>query len=322
MKAIHVHEFGEPEAMRLEEVTDPQAGSGQVVVRVQAVGVNPVDTYIRAGLYANKPSLPYTPGKDAAGVIESIGADVRNMMIGDRVYVAGTLSGAYAEKCLCDARSCHALPAHLTFQQGAAVGVPYATAHRALFGRASAKAGETVLIHGATGGVGIAAIQLAVAAGLNVISTGGTDKGRQLILGQGAHHALDHHAPNYLDEMMRLTNGRGADVIIEMLANENLGKDLTALAFGGRVVVVGSRGTIEINPRDVMSREAAIYGMSLFNLTPDENTRIHAALVAGLANKTLHPIVGREMPLVDAPSAHRAVMEAGAHGKIVLIPES
>ncbi len=125
-----------------------------------------------------------------------------------------------------------------------------------------------------------------------------------------------HFAP----KLMQLTDGRGVDVILEMLANVNLGKDLTVLAPKGRVVVIGSRGPVEINPRDAMMRDAAILGMSLWNVSDGELASIHAALVAGLANRTLRPVIGQEMPLREAPRAHKAVMEPGAYGKIVLIP--
>lgn len=320
MKAIRVQEFGGPSVMRLEEVAEPQAGLGQVVVRVRAVGVNPVDGYIRSGAHAVKPSLPYTPGMDAAGLVEATGEGVETVAIGDRVYVAGTLSGAYAELALCDQSQVHPLPDALSFQQGAAINVPYATAYRALFFRAQARAAEVVLIHGASGGVGVAATQLARAAGLTVVGTGGTDEGRKLVREQGAHFVLDHHAPDYLDQLKELTKGRGVDVILEMLANVNLGKDLDVLARNGRVVVVGSRGPVEINPRALMSRDASVLGLTLMNASPQETSAIHAALVAGLENGTLRPVIGKEMPLADAARAHEAVMQPGAYGKIVLIP--
>lgn len=320
MKAIRVHEFGGPEVMRLEEAPDQQAGPGQVVVRVHAIGVNPVDTYIRAGVYAVKPPLPYTPGMDAAGVIESIGEGVTHAAVGDRVYVAGTISGAYAEAALCHESQVHPLPPSISFAQGAAVNVPYATAYRALFRRAQALPAEVVLIHGASGGVGIAATQLARAAGLTVIGTGGTEEGRNLVKQQGAHHVLDHHTSDYLEQVRALTDGRGVNVILEMLANVNLGKDLGVLAPKGRVVVIGSRGPVEIDPRATMGRDASILGMALLNATAPELASIHAALVAGLESGTLRPVVGQEIPLAEAPRAHQAVMEAGAYGKIVLIP--
>ena len=320
MKAIRVHEFGGPEVLKLEDVPDLQAGAGQVVVRVKAAGVNPYDTYMRQGNYAIKPPLPYTPGNDAAGTVDSVGAGVAGLAPGDRVYVAGTITGAYAEQALAEAWQVHRLPPSVTFAQGAGVSVPYATAFRALFHIARAQAGETVLIHGASGGVGVAGVQLARAAGMKVIGTGGTPRGRELAAVQGAHHVLDHRAAGYLDELMKLTGGSGVDVILEMLANVNLAKDLTVLARKGRVVVIGNRGNIEINPREIMRRDAAVLGMTLWNASRPELEGIHAAIVAGLENGSLRPIVGNELPLAKAAQAHRAIMEPGAYGKIVLVP--
>lgn len=319
MKAIRVHQFGGPEVLRLEDVPDPRPGAGQVVVALHAVGVNPVDTYIRKGIYGPK-EFPYTPGTDAAGVVEAVGEGVNAFKPGDRVYIAGAVSGAYAEKALCNESQMHRLPEKVTFQQGAAMNVPYATAFRALHVRAKAEPGEFVLIHGASGGVGTAAVQLARMAGLIVVGTAGTGEGRMLVLAQGAHHVLDHREENHLEQGVALTGGRGFDLILEMLANENLGKDLPALARNGRVVVIGSRGKVEIDPRQMMSRDASILGMTLMNTTEREAAGIHAALVAGLECGALRPVVGREMPLADAAKSHEAVLSSGAHGKIVLVP--
>jgi NADPH2:quinone reductase len=320
MKAIRVHEFGAPEVMRLEEVNDLIPGPGQVVVRVAAVGVNPVDTYIRAGFYRSDLELPYTPGLDGAGTISAVGPEVKHRRVGERVYVAWSLSGTYAEQVLCTEFQTHPLPEGTSFAQGAAIGVPYGAAFRALFQRGHALPGETVLVHGASGGVGIAAVQLARAAGLTVIGTAGTEQGKELVRTQGAHHVLDHHAAGYLDELQELTCGQGADIILEMLANVNLGRDLQVLATGGRVVVIGSRGNVEINPRDAISREATILGITLFNTTGKEQASMHAAFAAGLANGTLRPVASREFPLADAAAAHHAVLEASTFGKIVLVP--
>jgi len=320
MKAIRVHEFGPPEVMRLEEVSDPSPGPGQVLVRIRAAGVNPVETYIRSGAYYRAGPLPYTPGHDAAGVVETVGEGVRGVSAGDRVYTSATVAGAYAELAVCESSRIHPLPGNVTFAQGAAIGVPYATAWRALFQKAKASPGETVLVHGASGGVGIAALQIARAAGLRVVGTAGTPEGIGLSLREGAHHALDHRAPGYLDQAVALTGGRGFDAILEMLSNVNLARDLKALAMGGRVVVIGSRGTVEIDPRDTMARDASIVGMSLFNMPDPDRVTVHAALVAGLENGTLRPVVGRELPLSAAPESHVAVMSPGAKGKIVLVP--
>ena len=318
MKAIRVHEFGPPEVMKLENVPDPAPGPGQVVVRVHAAGVNPVETYIRSGVYALKPSLPYTPGGDAAGVVAAVGDQVTGFKAGDRVYTAGTISGAYAQLALCNAGQVYPLPADVSFARGAALHVPYATAYRSLFQRARAHAGQTVLVHGASGAVGIAAVQFAVAAGLTVIGTGGTERGRQLVREQGAAHVLDHKAPDYLEQLMKLTEGRGVDVILEMLANVNLGKDLTVLAKGGCIVVIGCRGEVQINPRLLMRAEGSILGVMAG--TPEEYAQSHAAIGAGLRAGTLRPVVGRELPLAEAPRAHHEIIESTAYGKIVLVP--
>src|SRR2546425_1263707 len=240
MKAIVVREFGGPEVLKLEEVPDPKPGAGDVLVRIRAAGVNPVDAYIHTGTYVRKPPLPYTPGFDGAGDVEAVGAGVTDVKPGDRVYVAGpgktgVGAGTYAELAVCLPSQLHPLPARGSFAQGAALGVPYCTAYRALFQRAWAKPGDTVLVHGATGGV-------------------------------------------------------------------------------------GNRGRVEIDPRQAMGRDAAILGMTLFNVSDADFVEIHAALIAGLTNGTLNPVVGREMPLADAARAHQAVMEPGAHGKIVLVP--
>lgn len=318
MKAIRVHEFGDADALQLETLPDLSPSDGQVRVRVHAVGVNPVDTYIRTGTYAVKPSLPYTPGLDGAGVVEALGANVNGIDVGARVYFGGSFTGTYAEQTLCAPAQLYPLPESISFTAGACLAVPYGTAYRALHDRARAKAGETLLVHGASGGVGTAAVQLGRALGMRVIGTGGSEEGRELVANSGAHHVLDHGAVDYLDRLMELTAGHGVDVVLEMLANVNLGKDLTVLARSGRVVVIGSRGPVEINPRDAMGRDAAILGMVLFNASPDELAAIHAGIYAGLDNGSLRPVVGREFPLADAAEAHRRVIEPGARGNVVL----
>jgi NADPH2:quinone reductase len=321
MRAIRIHEFGGPEQLKLETIPDPVPTAGQVLVRLHAAGVNPVDTYIRSGVHAVKPSLPYTPGSDGAGEVDAVGDGVAGFSRGARVYVAGSpASGTYAERAVCAAAQVHPLPDNVSFAQGAALGVPYATAYRALFQRAQARAGETVLVHGATGGVGIAAVELAHAHGLRVVGTGGTNEGRAAVREHGADVVLDHRAPDYTQGILDATGGKGVDVILEMLANVNLDRDLNLVAKGGRVVVVGNRGRIEINPRDAMNRDATILGMMLFNASGQEVVEIHAALHAGLANGTLRPIVRTEIPLADAARAHDLVMQSGALGKIALIP--
>jgi len=320
VKRIRVYEYGGPEVLKIEEAEDLRPETGEVLIRVKAAGVNPYDTYARSGNYgARTPTLPFTPGSDAAGVVEAVGPEVTHIAPGDRVYTSGTLTGAYAELALCKRSQVHPLPNEVSFAQGAGVFVAYATAYRSLFQIARIAPSDTVLVHGASGGVGLAAVQFARAAGLTVIGTAGTDEGLRLISQQGAHHAINHQAADYRRDIMRATNGRGVDVILEMLANVNLGHDLIMLAGGGRVVVIGSRGNIEITPRDLMMRDASITGMMLWSVSDVEIIRINRAIYAGLESGYLHPIINVEVPLAGAAEAHRRVMAPGALGKIILV---
>jgi NADPH:quinone reductase len=324
MNAIRVHQFGDPSVMKLEVVPDPSAGAGHVLVDIRATGVNPVDAYIRSGQYASLPPLPYTPGSDAAGVVAAIGGDVHDFKAGDRVYISGTVDGraygSYAERAVCSIDQVHHLPGHVTFAEGAGVGVPYVTAWRALFDKGRAAPGETVLIHGASGAVGVAATQIASAAGLRVFGTAGTERGRQLAREQGAREVFDHSASGYEKDVLAKTGGRGVDLIIEMLANVNLVKDLDLIAKRGRIAIVGNRGAIELNPRAIMGKDATVVGFTNWNALPAELATAHAAIVAGMERSGYKPQVGKELPLADAARAHEDVMKPGAYGKIVLIP--
>ena len=320
MKAIQVHQFGGPEVLELREIPTPKPGPGQILVRVRAAGVNPYDTYMRNGTYAIKPPLPYTPGSDAAGTVEAVGDGVKKVKAGDRVYTAKTLTGAYAEYALADESQIFVFPEKISFAQGAGIWVPYGTAYTALHHHGHARPGETLLIHGASGGVGLAAIQFARALGMTVLGTASTPRGLELIKKEGAHQGFDHSKPEHGDEILKFTGGRGVDVILEMLANVNLATDLKLLATGGRAVVIGNRGEITINPRDLMSRRASVCGFTLWAVTPTEATEIHAAIAAGLENGTLRPVVDKEIPLKDAALAHQEILAPGTFGKIVLVP--
>src|SRR4030095_7941697 len=297
MKAVVVHEYGSPEVMKLEDVPMPEPGLTQVLVKVMAAGVNPVDTYLRSGNYANAPKLPYTPGKDAAGVVEKIGDDVTKFKTGDRVYTAGSISGTYAEYSLCEETHLGRLPDNVSFAQGAGIWTPYATSYRALFQKAGAKFGETVLIHGASGGVGVAGIQWAKNAGLKVIGSASSDEGKKLVAEQGADHVVDHSDDKHLAEVRDITDGHGVEVIIEMLANVNLAKDFDALAMFGRISIVGNRGSLEFNPRLAMGKDASMFGMLVFNAPTEAMQEIHAALYEGLSKGYLKPVIGRSFPL-------------------------
>ncbi|MCP4341913.1 MAG: NADPH:quinone reductase [Desulfobulbaceae bacterium] len=319
MKIIEVKEFGGPEVMELVEKQPFQPGAGEVVVQVEAVGVNPVETYIRAGTYPKLPDLPYTPGGNVSGIIKSCGSDVSQWQQGDRVYSAATLSGGYGEMALCGTDQIFRLPQNISFGQGAAIGVPAATAWRALFIRGRAKAGERLLIHGASGSVGQAAVQLAKDARMLVFGTAGDEKGCALVEELGAK-AFNHNAENYEDELLKGTCGEGFDLILEMLADKNLETDLHLLAPRGRVIIIGSRGRIEIDPRLTMGKETEIRGLAVFNATHEEVIKTHTALYSAMERGILVPTVSKEMALGDAPLAHQLVMNDGKCGKIILVP--
>lgn len=318
MKAIIVSEFGLPEVMKLEEIPIPKPNANQVLVKVKAIGINPVDTYVRSGIYPTLPNLPYTPGKDAAGIVEAIGENVTKVKVGDRVYTADSMSGTYAEFCLCKENQVGNLPENISFEQGAGIFVPFATSYRALFQKAKAQKSETVLIHGASGGVGIAAVQWAKNQGLTVIGTASSEAGAELIKKQGADFVFDHSTENYLQDILEATDKKGVDIILEMLANVNLVKDFNVLAKYGRIVIIGNRGSLEFNPRLTMGKDAIIFGMALFNFSTSEEKEIHEAIYQGLTEGFLNPIVGKTFSLTQAAEAHHEVIESKAFGKIVL----
>lgn len=320
MKAIVVSAFGNEDVLQCRDIPMPEPEKGEIRVRVGAAGVNPVETYIRAGKYGTLPQLPYTPGNDAAGVVDKVAPDARRLAEGQRVFVAAALArrntGTYAEYMVCDEDSAQPLPDGFSYSQGAGLGTPGLAAANALFSRAGLKPGETALIHGATGGVGTLAVQLARQAGAVVLGTAGSRDGEGLLRELGAHHVFNHGDEDYVDKI-RAAVPAGPDVIIEMLANVNLAKDLSLLAAHGRIVVVGSRGSLEFSPRDVMTRDAAVFGMLLGNMGREafrENMfRLSAALENGL-----RVTVSTEVPLGRAAKAHAMVLKGNKNGKIVL----
>nr|KAF6381600.1 crystallin zeta [Pipistrellus kuhlii] len=313
MRAIRVFEFGGPDVLKFQsDIAVPIPKDHQVLIKVHACGVNPVDTYIRSGSYSRKPLLPYTPGSDVSGVIEAVGENVSAFKKGDRVFTTGTISGGYAEFAVAADDTVYTLPEKLDFRQGAALGVPYFTAYRALLHSARAKAGESVLVHGASGGVGLAACQIARAYGLKVLGTAGTEEGKNIVLRNGAHEVFNHREKS--------VGEKGINIILEMLANVNLSNDLNLLSYGGRVIIVGSRGPIEINPRDTMAKESSIIGVAMYSSTQEEFRQFAAALQAGMEVGWLKPVIGSQYPLEKAVQAHENIIHSsGATGKMILV---
>lgn len=317
MKAMQVNDYGPASDLTLVDADKPTINADQILVQVGASGVNPVDTYIRSGTNNYTASFPHTPGNDGAGTIVEVGANVEHFQIGQRVYFSRNLTGSAAEYAVCLPTHTFALANALSFAEGACLGIPYTTAHRALFGRAHAQAGEKVLVHGATGAVGLATVQLALAAGMQVVASAGTVEGANLLRAQGVQDVIMHNQDGYLAPYQSLPTG--FDVIIEMLANHNLDQDLKALAFGGRVAVIGNRGTVEINPRDLMARDAAVMGVALANVKPEELARIAKAMLPLFEKGLLKPVVRKEYALAELAQAHEDVLKSGAQGNLVVV---
>jgi NADPH2:quinone reductase len=313
---IIVEEYGGPEVMKVASVEAPEPAEDEVLVRLMASGVNPVDTYRRAGSQGYNPPLPFTPGFEAAGSVAKTGAKVSGFPEGTRVYIGWSINGTYGEWCLAKPEQLYVLPDGIDYIQGAALFVNYFTAYRALFLRGDAKPGDRVFIHGASGGVGLAAAQLCRQFGLHFSGTAGSKGGIELVESEGAALVLNHHEEDHMETM----DEGSFDLILEMRADLYLEKDVSKLKDGGRVMVIGSRGTTQFAPRGIMGKEADVRGVVLFKNTFEEGQKIHDDLVRGIEAGIIRPHIQQEFPLVHASEAHRVLMEAPSLGKIILIP--
>eukprot|EP00939_MAST-03C_sp_MAST-3C-sp1_P001186 g1186.t1 len=325
MKNIVCDTFGAPSVMMLREdssIREPK--EGELLVDIHAAGVNPSDTYVRLGPdgpYAgNKkliPSLPYTPGKDGSGVVAAVGPGVSSgIKTGDRVYVSGSVTGTYAQSAICTQHQVYPLPGNVSFEEGACVGVPCATAYRAIFTRGAASKGDAIFIHGASGAVGLAAVQLAVSAGCYVVGSAGTSAGEDAIRKAGAHGVVNHRVESYLQEAGEMA-GDGFDLLVEMAADVNLVSDMGLMNRNGRIAIVGSKAAgISLNPRLIMPKELDVRGVFLGSATLEELRETHTSLYEKLESGQLKPVVGACFDLREAPEAHVEVMEPSAGGSV------
>lgn len=323
MKTIQIHEFGGPEVLKVVDIAEPIPEKNEVKVTVHAVGLNPSESYTITGNYAyNVPDLPYVPGYDGAGIVEEVGPGVEKVKVGDRVYLSGfnakRNTGTYAEKVVIDAKNVYPLPDKASFSEGAALGIPAFTAYRALMQKARVRAGEKVLIHGASGAVGSLAVQIAKSVGAIVIGTSSTDKGRKSIIELGADYAIPHVTDENKDKIMELTDQKGPDIIIEFLADVNLETDSKIIADYGRIVIVGSRGTIEFTPRNLMTNDATITGMAFTYPESQDMIEMHHGVTALVQSGFLKPVVGRKFPLERAKEAHEHLMGSSGDGRTIL----
>ena len=323
MNAVQVRKFGGPEVLEYStNVPRPKPGPDDVLVRIKAVGVNPVDVLICTGSFGPQ-KFPYIPGADFAGIVEELGSNVTDLKVGQRVYGSDLTAPdgmkAYAQFIAVKHNLVHPLHDNLTFSQGASLPIPYFTAYRALYHIAQAKPGETVFVHGASGGVGIAVVQIASGLGLTVIGTASTPEGQELAKKAGAHFIFNHYEEDYLEKVKEAAGGRGIDLIVESIADKNLKKDISLIRDKGRIVVVGGVTDIAINPLDVFVHEVVIKGVMIYNITNDELFETREALYAGAKAGWLNPYIWKEFPLEKAADAQVLLKSgSGARGKIIL----
>ncbi|KAI5701082.1 hypothetical protein M8J75_005919 [Diaphorina citri] len=322
MLAVQCKRWGEPRVLELTTVDKPgPCLDDEVLVKVKAAGINPVETYIRSGQYPNLPDLPAILGTEVSGIVEEVGQGVKNFKVGDKVFGKPILGkGGYSQYAKLKRIDVYHMPPQLSFTEAATLYVSYFTAYRALHFKAQMKPGEWILIHGATGGVGTAAVQIAKAHGLHVVGFAGTDSGRKYVESIGADVALNYNDIGCYDlAVQSVGNGKKFDIILEPFSNIMLPNDLSLINKRGRICVVGSRGQVQLNPRGFMQTEVQIHGVSLLSQTPEEGRHTAAVLTQGAADGWVKPNINYEFFLDELPEAHKALMQPGTHrGKLVV----
>lgn len=322
MKAMMVEKLGTPDVMQMQTLPDPEPGPGEVHVRIRAVGLNFPDILMIAGKYQHKPPLPFSPGMEACGEVLSIGEGVTRFGPGDRVIV-GSKGGLFAEQAVVPQAAVLPLPARWSFEEGAAFKSAYMTAYVSLVERGRMQAGETVLVHGAGGGVGLAAVELASALGAKVIATVGSDAKRDAVLARGANHAIDHRTENFRDRVMEITGGKGAEVIYDPVGGDFLFQSLRAIAWGGRLLVIGfAGGTIpEVPANYALLKSCKVIGVragEYVRMDPDAGERIFGHMAEMAAEGKLNPCVYKAFPLSEAVAALAVISARQVIGKVVL----
>jgi NADPH:quinone reductase-like Zn-dependent oxidoreductase len=343
MRAVVITEHGGPEVLQVQEQPDPPVGPGEVRIAVRAAGINFADTLARTGLYPDAPKVPCVVGYEAAGTVESVGAGVQSVNLGDRV-LAGTRFGGQAELVTVRENMVYALPEQLSFEEGAAFPVNYATAQAGLVVMGGLKQGERVLIHAAAGGVGISATQIAKRIGADVFGTASASK-HDAIRQQGVDHAIDYHHQDFAEEVRRITRGEGIDVAFDALGPSSFRKDYRLLRPGGRLIMYGAsevqageRRSVQAAIRTlakspfssmpwwkglgIMNENKGVFGLNMLSWWDAEGSldRVIEPLIAGLQSGELKPVVAESFPFDRAPDAHRFIAERRNIGKVVLVP--
>jgi len=323
MKAVVCEAFGGPEVLALREVPDPPApGPGEVQVRIGARGAQYVDVLMLAGKYQFRPEPPFVPGSEAAGEVVAIGPDVTRFKIGDRVMSRHRL-GAFAELGNAGAEHCDPIPTGLSLEHAAVFRGAYSTAYHALLQRGRLLKGDRVLIHGAAGGIGIPAIQIAKLFGAEVIAAASTDEKRSVCLAEGADHAIDYQS-GFRDRVMELTDGRGVDIVYDPVNGPTFEESLRCLAWGGRILILGFLGG---PPALARTNYLLIKGIEAIGVRIGGLNEAHPEIAAGnskallelAAQGKLKPRLWRRFPLAAVAEAVQALIDRQVIGKAVIV---
>ena len=322
MKALVCEKFGPPGDLQLKEVADPVPRDKEVLIRVHAAGINFPDLLMIQGQYQDKREPPFIPGAEVSGVVESVGEKVRRVKPGDRV-IATPLGGAFAEKCTVREPHCMPLPDQLDFEQGAGFTITYATTWHAFRQRGRLHAGETVLVLGAAGGVGSAAVEIAHAMGARVIAAASSQEKLDFARAAGADECINYREDSLRERLKELTGGKGVDVVYDPVGGDAAQAAYRALAWHGRYLVIGfASGDIPAFPANIaLLKEASVMGVwwgTWAARHPDESLQNMVKLAAKVAAGELRPVVSERYPLADFANAFAALQERRALGKVVL----
>jgi NADPH2:quinone reductase len=324
MRAIVVDRWMEPGELAVSERPAPVVGPGQLGVEVRAAGCNFFDILLVQGRYQVKPPFPFVPGGEVAGVVREVGAGVTGFAPGDRVLAAVPMGG-YAERIALPAAFAHRMPEEMSFEEGAALPIVYPTSYAGLVFRAALQRGETLLVHAAAGGVGLAAVQIGKALGARVIATAGGVEKLHVALEAGADVGIDYSEEDFVERVKEFTGGRGADVIYDSVGGDVFDRSLKCIAWNGRLLVIGfASGTIPtVAANRILLKNVSVVGLHWGAYAKHEPARVpetFAALFRLYAEKQIRPVIYRSYPLEEAADALAALGSRKTHGKVVLRP--
>jgi NADPH2:quinone reductase len=326
MRALRCHAFDQPETLSLDTIPDPVPAAGEIVVQVSAAGVNFPDALMVMGQYQVRPSLPFTPGGEAAGVITAVASDVTHVQVGQRVVVF-TRTGAFAERVSAPALAATLLPESITCEVAATLPLAFGTAMHALIDRAQLVRGETLLVLGASGGVGLAAVMIGKALGARVIAAASSDEKLAVCQSHGADACINYRTDSLRDQLKELTGGRGPDVICDPVGGDLTEPAFRSIAWGGRHLVIGfAGGAIPSLPLNLpLLKGASVIGVfwgAFAQREPVANARHLAQLMEWVADGTIAPVVSAQYPLASGAAALRDILERRVVGKVVITPHA